>query len=179
MKKFIIVLIALNFGLSSCEKDDLCDTKTATTPRLVIDFYNKTNTNVKKNVTNLSVVGQGKKEGVVFNAGGNEKEQYLANGSTISIPLKNDSNSVTFNFILNTGNTNTNIIDTDQITFNYTRKEVYVSRACGFKTVFELTATNSINHVAVPETKNKWIELISIEKSNIDNENEAHLKIYF
>jgi hypothetical protein len=179
MKKILSFLLLVIVTSSSCEKDDICDANTPTTPRLVIDFYNISNPSVKKNVTDLKVIGEGMKEGIIFNEGATGEEQYLANGSTISIPLKTDVNTTTYDFILNYGNPNPTLVDTDKVTFNYTRNDVFVSRACGFKTLFTFVPNNPIIHDAVPVTKNKWMQFINIEKTNIDNENETHIKIYF
>jgi len=179
MKKIVSLLLILIFTSSSCEKDDICDANTPTTPRLVIDFYNISNPSVKKNVTNLKVIGEGMTEGIVFNEGSSGEEQYLVNGSSISIPLKTDANTTTYDFILNSGNANPTLIDTDKVTFNYTRNDVFVSRACGFKTLFTFVPNNPIFHVAVPVTKAKWMQFINIEKSNIENENETHIKVFF
>ena len=179
MKKIVTILILVFFTSSSCEKDDICDANTPTTPRLVIDFYNITTPSVKKNVTNLKVIGEGRTEGIVFNPAGAGEAQYLANGSSISIPLKTDVDETTFEFILNSGDPNPTLIDTDKVTFKYTRNDVFVSRACGFKTLFTFVPDNPIIHIAVPVTKGKWMQFINIEKSNIDNENETHLKVFF
>ena len=179
MKKIIAIFLIVTFASSSCEKDDICDANTPTTPRLVIDFYNVSNASVKKNVTNLKVIGDGMKDGIVFNPGSTGEAQYLANGSTISIPLKADANVTKYRFILNFGNANPTLIDTDEVTFNYTRNDVFVSRACGFKTLFTFVPNNPIFHTAVPATKSKWMQFINIEKSNIVNENETHIKVFF
>lgn len=178
MKKILSLLLLITLVSSSCEKDDICDANTPTTPRLVIDFYNITNTSVQKNVTDLKVIGDGK-EGIIFNSGASGEEKYLANGNQILIPLRTDANSTKFSFILNSGNPNPTLIDTDEVTFIYTRNDVFVSRACGFKTLFTLAPSNPILHTAVPVTKGKWMQYISVEKSNIDNENETHIKVYF
>ena len=179
MKKILILLLIATFSFSSCEKDDICDANTSTTPRLVIKFYDFSNPSTLKNVTNLKVIGDGKTEGIVFNESATGDAKYLTNGNTISIPLKTDANTTTYEFILNSTSANPTLIDTDKVTFNYTRNDVYVSRACGFKTLFVLDPTNKIVHTAVPTTKLKWMTIISVEKSNIDNENETHLKIFF
>jgi hypothetical protein len=179
MKKIIALLFIITFSSSSCEKDDICDANTPTTPRLVIDFYNFNSPSVKKNVTNLKVVGEGMTEAIIFNKGASGEEQYLANGNSISIPLKIDNNTTSYTFTLNSGNSNPTLIDTDQLTFSYTRNNVYVSRACGFKTLFTFVPNLPIIHTAVPTNKTKWMQFINIEKSNIDNENETHLKIFF
>lgn len=178
MKKILSLLLLIIFCLPSCEKDDVCDGNTPTTPRLVIDFYNFKNPSAKKQVNNLKVIGDGMKDGIIFNNGAKDEEKFLTNSVRISIPLKTDSNTTKFKFILNSNNSNSELIDTDEITFNYTRNEVYVSRACGFKTLFILD-NNPINHVAIPNTKTKWMQQISIEKTNIDNENEVHIKVFF
>lgn len=179
MKKILSLLLVVIVTSTSCEKDDICDANTPTTPRLVIDFYDINNPSIKKNVTNLKVIGKGMTVGIVFNSGAKGEEQYLTNGSAISIPLKTDANSTTYDFILNSGNSNPTLIDIDKVTFNYTKEDVFVSRACGFKTLFTFIPKDPIIHVAVPVTKNKWMQIINIEKSNIDNENETHLKVFF
>jgi hypothetical protein len=181
MKKTLIInlLFLIAFSFSGCEKDDICDANTPTTPRLVIGFYDISNPSVQKNVTDLKVIGKDMTEGIVFNSGATGEYQYVTNGNTISIPLKTDVNTTTFTFILNSLNTNPTLIDIDEVTFNYTRNDVFVSRACGFKTLFQFASSNAIVHTAVPASKEKWMQYISVEKSNIDNENETHLKIFF
>lgn len=178
MKKILILLLIATFSFSGCEKDDICDANTPTTPRLVIVFYDINNPSVLKNVTNLKVIGDGKTEGIVFNSA-TDASKYLTNGSTISIPLKTDVNTTTYEFILNSGSSNPTLIDTDKVTFNYTTKDVFVSRACGFKTLFTFNPSNPIVHTSVPVTKEKWMQAISVEKSNIDNEDETHIKVFF
>lgn len=179
MKKIVALLLIATFSSSSCEKDDICDANTPTTPRLIIDFYDISNPSVLKNVTNLKVIGEGKTEGYVFNPNATGESQYLVNGSSIAIPLKTDMDTTTYNFILNSGNPNPALIDIDEVTFNYTRNDVFVSRACGFKTLFVFSPTNAIEHTAIPAAKLKWMQYISVEKSNIDNENETHIKVFF
>jgi len=180
MKKILIALLLIAaFSFSSCEKDDICDANTPTTPRLVIEFYNITTPSVLKNVTNLKVIGDGKTEGIIFNASETGEKKYLTNGSKISIPLKTDANETKYSFILNSGNSNPTLIDIDEFTFNYTTNDVYVSRACGFKTLFAFDPINPYTQTAVPATKLKWMQAISVEKSNIDNEDETHIKVFF
>ena len=179
MKKIIALLFILAFSFSSCEKDDICDANTPTTPRLVIQFYNANDPSALKNVTDLKVIGEGMTEGVIFNSASITDDKYITNGNTISIPLKTDANSTTYQFILNSNNPNEALIDTDKVTFNYTRQDVFVSRACGFKTLFTFATTNKIVHTAVPETKQQWMQIIAVQKNNIDNENETHIKVYF
>jgi len=181
MKKALLVslLFLLTFSFSSCEKDDICDANTPTTPRLVFEFYDISNASVLKNVNNLKVIGEGMENGIIFNESASGDSKYLANGNTISIPLKTNVNTTTYRFILNSGNPNPTLIDTDEVTFNYTTRDIFVSRACGFKVLFTLDPSNAIVHKAIPATKLKWMQFISVEKSNIDNENETHIKVFF
>ena len=162
MKKILTLLLITIFSFSGCEKDDICDANTSTTPRLVIQFYDYTTQTELKNVTNLKVIGEGLTEGIVFNG----------NGNTVSIPLKTTENSTTYRFIFDSSNE-------DKITFNYTRENLFVSRACGFKTIFSLDPTNPYSHTDAAISDLLWIKAISVEKSNILNENETHVKIYF
>ncbi len=173
MKKTILLLLAVAFTFSSCEKDDICDANTPTTPRLVIGFYDFLNPSVLKNVSNLKVVGEGMTNGILFN--GNQ----TTNGNTISIPLKTVGTTTTYSFTLNSGNTNPALVDEDIIKFDYTTRELFVSRACGYKTIFTLNPTNPYTHTDPMAPNQKWMKFISVEKSNIENENETHIKIFF
>ena len=173
MKKIILLVIAMAFTFSSCEKDDICEATTSTTPRLVIRFYDVNNASVAKNVTNLTIIGEGKTTGITFSG------STLINGSTVSIPLQTDFDATTFRFILNFGNANPAVVNEDIIKFNYTRKNEFVSRACGFKTIFTLNPTAPFTHTDVATADGKWISAIAVKKSLIETENETHLEIYF
>lgn len=180
MKKGILLLVVfVSVFFSSCEKDDICDANTATTPRLVLSFYDINNPSVLKTVTKLKVIGEGMTEGIVFSPTATGDLKYVTSGSTISIPLKVDQDVTTYNLIFNSGNTNPALVFTDKIQINYTRTTVFVSRACGYKTNFILKPTNPIIHTAEPNSSAKWMQYISVEKSNIENENETHLKLFF
>ena len=174
MKRILILLVlALSFSFSGCEKDDICDANTPTTPRLVISFYDFTSSTLLKNVSNLRVVAEGVTEPLLFNG------SAVSNGSSISIPLKTDADTTTYTFTYNYGNPNPALVFVDQIVINYARNTLFVSRACGFKTVYTLSPTNPIIHTAVPSTNETWMRYISVKNSNIDNENETHLEIFF
>jgi hypothetical protein len=79
-------------------------------------------------------------------------------------------------FIQNGGTTVTTDDNLDALTFNYTRATSYVSRACGFKTLFTLQPTSPV--VLTPDSNN-WIQNIVVVQSYIANETETHVKIYF
>jgi hypothetical protein len=179
MKKIISLLLVVIIASSSCEKDDICDANTPTTPRLIFEFYDISNPSVLKSVTDLKVTGEGKDEPYIFNPTATGDARFVTSGTEIAIPLKTDDDTTTYTFTLNSRNSNPTLIDVDKVTFNYSRRDVYVSRACGFKTLFQLAPSNRIVHTAVPASKLKWMRTISVEKSNIDNENETHIKVFF
>ncbi len=173
MKKIFLVLLVA-FSFSSCEKDDICDAATSTTPRLVIEFYdNLIATPTLKSLTKLKAVATGMDEGVVFNSTLTDSSRYLSNSSKVYLPLDPSANTTTYTLTNNFGDTTANA---DVLTFNYTKNEVYVSRACGYKYLFNLTNTNT--DILTPDTDN-WIKNIIIVKPNLETENEVHIKIYF
>ena len=164
MKKILLLIVIVCF-FSSCEKDDVCDAETPTTPKVVLEFYDIANPTVLKNVVNLGVFNNDNTFGFGFN-----------NVSTGKLPLKTFQDTATFNFIANGTDSDTTNDNTDVVTFNYTRRNVYVSRACGYKTLYTLDPTNP---VVVTSDANNWIQNITVSQPNIENENETHVKIYF
>lgn len=179
MKKILFIIIVIAFTFSGCEKDDICDGNTPTTPRLVISFFDRTNS-TPKNVTKLKVIGKGMTQGIVFNENALvESDKYLTDGNTISIPLKTNEDTTTFRFILNANNTNQDFVNEDVIQFNYTRQNIFVSRACGYKTVFTLNRNNPVILTDSDNPEGLWMQGVYVEETNIEFENETHIKIYF
>jgi Family of unknown function (DUF6452) len=172
MKK-IALLLLLAFGFSGCEKDDICDAATSTTPQLVISFYLN---GLPQNVTDLKVVGKGKKEGVVFNSDLTDK-RFLTNANSIKLPLDTNADFTEYSFTLNYGNAQPALVNTDVLRFNYIRNTVFVSRACGFKTTFQLNAATPYQQTDNRPSDKLWMTYIQVVKNNIENENEIHIKI--
>lgn len=163
-KLFLILLFT--FSISSCEKDDICADGNANTPFMVIEFYDAVNTTTLKNVTNLGV------------AEPTSLKRFSFTGlSKIEVPLRTNAMTTTLDFIENGGDTtNTSDDNPDAVTFNYATSNVYISRACGYKTIFQLDPTNPI---AYTPDADSWIQNIIVAQPNIENENEVHVKIYF
>jgi len=168
MKKILFGLFTLLFALSiwNCEKDDICEEATPTTPKLIIEFYDNASPTNKKNVTNLKVTADGMLSSLDFDA-----------VSKIELPLKTDVNLVDYSMVFDSKNADVALQNEDKITLNYTRKDVYISRACGFKTVYELNPNP--NGIILTTDTNNWIKEITIQKFTIENENEVHVKIFF
>ena len=159
----LLTLLAVSFW--NCEKDDICADGTPTTPNIVIEFYDSVNTGDVKTVNNLGV-----------NAAGVTNDFSFTGVSKITFPLKTFQDTTTIQFIENGGDADTSDDNIDEIVFNYTRNEIYISRACGYKTTFDLNTSNGA--VLTNDTDN-WISNITIEQPSINNENETHIKIYF
>ena len=142
--------------VSSCEKDDFCIEPI--TPNMVIRFYNATNITQTKPVVNLSV-----------NPEGFDELYSNANLDSILIPLDVTSNQIIYNL-----SSESNI---DVITINYDVEEVFVSRSCGFKAIFNNVSVTS-------DVSNDWIIGLTENLENtitiptIDNETAAHVKIF-
>jgi Family of unknown function (DUF6452) len=164
-----IKIFALSFLLAnsfwSCEKDDICTEGTPTTPNLVIEFYDAANPENLKTVANLGVVASGFSTGLSYNG-----------VSKIKVPLRTNQDITTLQFIQNGSDTDTANDNSDILTFNYTRTDVFISRACGYKTVFQLLDNNP---VLTDGDASLWISSLNVTQSNIQNENETHIKIYF
>ena len=144
----------------SCEKDDICIESEIGTPRIILSFYDKTNKTLKKPVENLLIKGI-------------EREDTLDifSGDSIAIPLRNNLNFSKYEFILNAGGENSN---NDTIHFEYSRYDLYINRACGFKSNYILNDPPAkLFNIDSP-----WIEQILKLKDTILNENNAHLAIY-
>ena len=162
-KLFLFILLLVSF--SSCEKDDICAKGTPVTPRIIIEFYDAVQPTVVKNVIQLGVIEPNLTSGLAFTG-----------VSKIQVPLKTNQNSTILRFIQNGSDTNASNDNIDILTFNYQRVDEYLSRACGFKTLFYLNETNPITLTA---DSNNWIQNIQVQQINIENENEVHVKIYF
>ena len=176
MKKILLLLlIAVLF--SGCEKDDICTEET--TPRLVLEFYDISNNANLKDVVDLKVKGEGAADFIVFNTTLPETDpaRYLFNGNKIELPLRTDGTTTKYSLILKS-NTPANINE-DFLQFNYTTEKVFVSRACGYKTIFELNSPNGVvkTDAVIPDLF--WIQDFNILTTNIETENETHIKIYF
>ena len=149
MKKYITILLVSFVAILSCEKDDICLEET--TPNLIIRFYDNDLQTEFKQVSGLTVWADGM-DTIYLN-------QTL---DSIVIPLDLTKNNTLYKF-------SANEIE-DEINFSYSRDDVYVSRSCGYKTIFE--------NIQIDSNTSNWIQNISINNSIIDNETSAHISIF-
>ncbi len=183
-KILVIPLLLISVISISCERDDICPDSTPTTPRLIIDFLDTNNEDNNKNVVNLLIIGTGNENTLsVFVENDEINYNGTANLSTAYLPLKTDENTTQYSLIkdfsINDAGTPDDTSDDfaegneDIITINYSRKEVYVSRACGYKTIFE-----NVTLTFEPDTDN-WIKARQPLNDNqsIEDETTAHFSI--
>ena len=157
-KKIIVILLSLLslIMISSCERDDICIDEI--TPQLIIRFYNNDTPELFKRVNQLSVKIAGiENDSLMFNA-----------TDSIAIPLKVTEDMTQYTLTINSDNGAELIRDI--ITVNYEREDVFVARSCGFKTIF-----NNTNYT---QNSNNWVQTIETITQTIDNETNAHLKIF-
>lgn len=177
MKKHQILFLLCSLVMFACEKDDICPEATATTPQLVVRFYDAISVNDTKSVTNLLVYGINDNNEPVF-----FKNLTVKTTDSIAIPLRTDTNTTKLVFhsdfsIDDNGTPEDDSDDVvlgnpDTVNINYTRDDVYVSRACGYKAIY-----TNLGATLATDTDN-WITNITIENNTIENENAAHINIY-
>ena len=183
MKKIIAILLLIT-AFYSCERDDICPESTPTTPHLVIKFYNIDEQSEIKAISNLRIQA-------IVDEGLEEYQAAETIDSMITIPLRmidddNDpDNGITTKFVLHKNyfynDNDTPDDDTDDfeegnpdiIAITYFTEEVYVSRACGYKTIFQ-------DVKVISETdEDLWIGLILFDNPlTVDNETDTHVQIF-
>jgi hypothetical protein len=161
IKKSVLILIVL-IGIVSCERDDICPPTTATTPFLIVAFYDVNDPEENKTVQSLSYVMEGSTDTV-----------ELGTTDSILLPLNTNEISTRIQLISNTANAN--FTNGDFIRFDYQVDEVYINKACGFKANFSnLSATREVE----TPSSNNWIRSISVEQINVENEQNTHVFIF-
>ncbi|MAU58688.1 MAG: hypothetical protein CMC33_03410 [Flavobacteriaceae bacterium] len=159
-KEFNLIIFSLIFFLfyNSCEKDDICLSDTPSSPRLIVKMVDKDDPTSYKLANDLLIK-------VVDNDSINIKSS-----DSIILNLNPYKNYTQFEFILNQGSENENI---DTIQINYSLNNIYIDRACGYKTSFIFNS----NALTLINEKNNWIESYLILKDTIINEEQAHMAI--
>ncbi|TJY34065.1 DUF6452 family protein [Pontimicrobium aquaticum] len=177
MKKRHILILLCSLVVFACEKDDICPEATATTPQLIVRFYDTISVDDTKSVSGLFVYGINDANETVF-----FKDISVATKDSIAIPLRTDINTTKLVFhsdfsIDDNGTPDDESDDVvlgnpDIVDINYTRDDVYVSRACGYKAIY-----SNLGATLTTDTDN-WITNITIENNTIENESAAHINIY-
>ncbi len=156
MKKYYLFLSFFSLLIIGCEKDDFCIDPI--TPNMIIRFYDATNTLETKSVTNLTVQPEG-------------LEEIYSNVSldSITVPLDVTENQIIYNL--------SSEDNQDVLTITYEVEEVFVSRSCGFKAIFN-------NVIVTSDSTNDWILGLTefgdnvLTITTIEDESAAHVQIY-
>jgi len=176
MNKYALPFFTISFiCLFSCERDDICSAVTSTTPNAIITFYDVSNIETLKSVTGLRIIGDGQEEAL--------PTVNVVTTDSIAIPLRTNMNSSIYTFhkdytFDDNGTPDDSSDDViggnpDTVTITYAPDEIFVSRACGYKTIFRNFS------IEVEDDGDNWIQTILNVTDNItiENENQAHINI--
>lgn len=147
---FFFLLLFLN---SSCEPDDVCSETSPSTPQLVFRLYNSSQPSEFKAVDTLRIVSLSWEATLEF-----------FNSDSIVLPLQVIESKINADLTISDG-------ITDRIEIDYLTKDVYLNRACGFQTTFQ------IQTIEVDQPTN-WVNSIEIVTNEVITDTLAHVKIY-
>ena len=147
---FFFLLLFLN---SSCEPDDVCIETSPSTPQLVFRLYNSSQPNEFKAIDTLRIMSLSDQAPLEF-----------INTDSIVFPLLVNASKINTDLTISNG-------ITDRIEIDYLTKDVYLNRACGFQTTFQIQA------IEVDQPTN-WVNSIEIVTNEVITETLAHVKIY-
>ena len=138
---------------SSCEPDDVCSEVNPSTPQLVFRLYDSSQPNEFKAVDTLRVIGLNEEATLEF-----------INTDSIAFPLQVNASKINADLTISNG-------VTDRIEIDYLSKDVYLSRACGFQTTFQI-------HTIQVDQPINWVNSIEIVTNEVIIDTLAHVKIY-
>ncbi|WP_378175883.1 DUF6452 family protein [Aquimarina sp. SS2-1] len=151
---------------ASCQRDDLCAEDTPTTPFLIIKFIDDETVSDIKRPVDLEVKTTDPEI--------TRSVPDVSSRDSILIPLRTGAQLTEFEFIINSSSQNTELVNSDIVSFQYTPVEEYVSSACGFRVTYSgLTQT-----LTQEENNGNWIKRIRIEEDNVTDETAAHVLIF-
>ncbi|GAA4327083.1 hypothetical protein GCM10023115_56930 [Pontixanthobacter gangjinensis] len=176
----LFLLFVCVLALTGCQRDDICPATEDTTPLLIIRFYDIDETDEPKSPQNLGIRAEGFEEYVSIRNENNRDQTIVFErftGDSLAIPLKTDADVTKFGFTLNNNLASQEpsaLKNTDSITFSYGRNEEYINRACAFK-------VNYVGLKAINEAgeDGSWIQDIQVETTNVEDQNQAHVSIFF
>lgn len=160
------ILLAMVLLFTGCTRDDICDSSQATTPLLIITFKDFLNRDEAKPVVGLSVIGDYNPEVLIISG---------VTTDSIAIPLRTAADDTQYRFVR--AATDTSIEITDVFLANYNREDIFINRACSFRTIFNDLAfsenvTDSDNDSA------SFILDVVINQTTVANENQSHITIF-
>jgi len=156
LKTYLLALAALLINLS-CEKDDVCVENDSVYVNLV--FYSAEDGSTAKSVSGFSLI----------DLNGDIIQNY-DNTTVAAIALVLPTSETSYDLILQkrTEVNGITINTNDTLTFGYTPKATYVSRACGYIRSYIDLSTSSTNN---------WISEVIVNNPEINSNNEEHVAI--
>lgn len=175
----LLLIFSLLVSLG-CQRDDICPEATDTTPLLIIRFYDIEEPEELKAPQNLSIRSvDSDSTDFVVNTGGSSPVSYFRfSRDSVAIPLKTNSDLTEYVLTLNTAegdSTATNSGLRDAIRFTYGRQEEYINRACAYKISYVGLKVDVDGGTDGPN----WIQDFQIEEPNVEDQNQAHVSIFF
>ena len=147
---FFFLFLFLN---SSCEPDDVCSEANPSTPQLVFRLYDSSQPNELKAVDTLRIMSLGDQAPLEF-----------INTDSIVFPLQVNANKINTDLTISNGTR-------DRIEIDYLSNDVYLNRACGFQSTFQ------INNIKIDQPS-YWVNSIEIVINEVITDTLAHVKIY-
>ena len=142
------ILILVLLAIISCEKDDFC--VESITPKLILRFYDFDDSTALKATERMFVWAV-------------NKDSIYEEAALDSIYVPLNLSDITTTYVLE----NNSILDTLEL--SYTPHDVFVSRSCGYITIFE--------DFEVKRVTNNWIKDIEIINTIIEHDTTAHIHI--
>ena len=161
IRKILLTILTIAI-FNACTRDDICAEGTATTPLMIVVFKDVNSPLDNKAVPDLSVITSGDTNTAVV---------FEATTDSITIPLRTSMDLTEYLFVRDSSDTiNFNI---DNVAFNYERQDIYVNRACAFKTIY----SNLNADLELEEPLQNWIRIVEVVKTTVEDETEVHITI--
>lgn len=163
IKKICFALFTL-LVFHGCTRDDICPETTQTTPLLIVTFKNAAIPTETKAANALTIETTLEDSQIVLDS---------ETTDSIAIPLNTGANLTQYRFTINTDSV-LSLPNSDMIEFTYEREDIYVNRACSFKTIY-----NNLQASFEDEGANNWIFQINVNALNntVQDENDTHITI--
>lgn len=156
-----LVLVPLIAVIICCERDDICLPENPTTSRLIVETFSQTNLEEPSIPVDFSV-----------RPVGTDLELPDRTGSRIVLPLRVTNEYTDFEFILNYQTEQENV---DKVRIHYNIEDVYINRACGFRTTFLFKDPPT----TILENGDNWIQSFVKKRDTIADEEVTHLHLIF
>ena len=164
----MVVLFVTITTLFSCERDDICIEEN--TPYFIVRFYDADNPEFFKTVVEIKVELEG-----IDGFYTDDSKTITTLTDSIAIPVKVTEDITKFKLTVIKIDEDDNLYENNDVfELAYTRENVYVSRSCGYKTLYYDVNFN------LKEDEDNWIKTIvpTEDPLNIVNQDAAHVKIY-